>query len=433
MFLAVDAPDRQQAENVLDTVCRVARGIARSDGKDLEFGDRVYPGKPNSFPYSVEPRVWHFTRGEYTEGDQRSTWRIPSGPQRQETDPGDPLGPPEPDSMSSTPLEVDLTALLQAPLRLAPHVNGEQQQRYLHLLFWLSAAGHGSWDTFVRVSGQLGASKDNDAARRLMRRLILLGHLESNPNGSAWSAAPAALVQLAADPTRAFWCGQRGEPTRRRLGEVWPIATSEPQPGDDGPPRWLVTVGKVRDPAVILKARALPISWEGAAAERWISQMPNLDGWRASLFRVQRLTAPESAQRWHAGAYRGEPAFRVVEGRPQGPAGLYRLSYGEDGSSFQLTGFLDAHRGELLRGDWYGLRFLAARQLGQSCPARWLLHNGRSVLLLPRSCRWPLLYERALVLTSGLLPIQDGDRLCYLDVPRDIASTLAKLLGATLL
>ncbi len=433
MFLGVDAQDRKEAENVLDSVCRLASRIARSTGGDLQFGDRMLPSKPNSIPYLVEPRVWHFTRGDYTEGDVRSTWRVPASRRQQEGHTGDAFDVPEPDSTTPQPPEVDPAGFLQAPPALEFKTNGEQQARHQRLLLWLSAAGQGSWDTFVRVSNQLGTSNDSFKARRLMRRLILLGHVETKPDGSAWSASPAALVQLALDPTRAFWCGQRSEPMQHKLGEIWPITTSDPQPGNDAPPRSLVTVGKVRDPAVHLKSRGLCIRWEGTAAGNLVRRLPDLDQWRASLLCVERLPTPERAQRWDRGAYHNEPSLRVFEGRPQGPRGLYRLFYGEGTSSFELTGFLDSEFGAFRRGDWYGLRFLAARQTEQSCPARWLTRQGRCVLLVPRSRRWPLLYERALVLASGFLPLQDGDRVCYLDVPFDLAFTLAKLLGVTLL
>jgi hypothetical protein len=431
LFLGVDVATREQAVEFLDTICRVANSLARSEGHELKFGDRLLPVNPNTIPVPLEPLIWHFSRGVHTKNDTQSTWRVPPSPRQQEVNTGDPLGPPEP-SAPSSPQEADPVALIRAAPTLAFQANSEFQERQQRLLLWLSAAGQGSWDTFVGVSNQLGTSNDSVTARRLLRRLILLGHVECSPDGRRWSATPAALVQLAADPTQAFWCGQRSERLRCRLGQVWEMGAPEPQAGGEGPPRWLVNCGKVRDPGVVLSARGLPLRWEGTAAESLVQRLPALDRWRESLLRVS-LTPPERVQRWHRGRYLDEAAFRVREGCPQGPPGLYRLLYGDDKSSFELTGFLDSERGEFLRGDWYGLRFLAARQTGLPCPARWLIDRGRCILLVPISRRWPLLYERALVLASGLLPIRDGDRLCYLDVPRDIASSLSKMLGATLL
>jgi hypothetical protein len=431
LFLRVDAATREQAVEFLDTICRVANSFARSAGAELKFGDRLLPVNPDSIPLPVEPLIWHFSRGVHTKHDKQSSWRVPPSPRRQEENTGDPLGSPEP-STPSSPQEADPVALIKPAPTLVFRANGDLQGRQQRLLLWLSAAGQGSWDRFVRVSNQLGTSHDSITARRLLRRLILLGHVESSLDGHHWSATPAALVQLAADPTRAFWCGQRSELLRCRLRQVWQMPLPDPQAGSDGPPRWLVNCGEARDPGVVLKARGLPLRWEGTAAENLVRRLPALDRWRDSLLRVS-LTPPERVQRWQAGAYRDEITFRVIAGCPQGPTGLYRLFYGDDRSSFELTGFLDAGRNEFLRGDWYGLRFLASRQSGLPCPARWLAHEGRSILVLPLSRRWPLLYERALVLASGLLPIQDSDRLCYLDVPFDLASTLARLLGVTLL
>jgi hypothetical protein len=436
MFLGVEGPTRDCAVTFLDSICRIARSIARSEGQEVEFGDHLLPVNPNCIPVTVDPRIWHFTRGVYAEGDpqgaKQCSWRVPPSLPKQEENAGDPLGAPEADTSPLQAEEVDSVELLQAVPRLTFQLDAEQQERHQRLLVWLSAAGQGSWETFARVSKQLGTSTDVITARRVMRRLVLLGHVERAPGGRTWSATPAALVQLATDPTRAFWCGQRSEPLRHRLGQLWAMAAPEPQAGSHGPPRWLVKSGKVRDPGVVLKARGLPLRWEGTAAENLVQRLPALDRWRDSLLREERLTMPERAERWHAGAYRDEVGFHVVDGCPQGPTGLYRLFYGNDKSAFELTGFVDADCGEFLRGDWYGLRFLAARRTGIPCPARWLTHEGRSVLLLPLSRRWPLLYERALVLASGLLPMHDSGRLCYFDVPLDIASTLAKLLGVTL-
>ncbi len=379
--------------------------------------------------FRFDPEVWHFTRGVYEMGTGQSNWRVPTDSPLAREEAGDPLESPEPD-VPAPSQEADAVAVLQPEPMLAVSASGEPLERQQRLLFWLSAAGQGSWDIFVRVSNQLGTSNNNATARRLFRRLVLLGHVESSPDGRSWSATPAALVQLAADSTRAFWCGQRSDSLQRRLDQIWPMTAPEPQAGGEAPPRLLVSVGGVRDPGVVLKARGLPLRWEGTAAENLVRRLPSLDGWRESLLRVP-LTPPDRPRRWHAGAYRDEAGFRVVAGRPQGPTGLYRLSYGDDKSSFELSGFL-TEKGEFLRGDWYGLRFLAAQQTGLSCPARWLMHQDRPILLVPLSRRWPLLYERALVLASGLLPIHDGDRLCYLDVPLDLVSTLARLLGVTL-
>lgn len=433
VFFAVEARNIDEADAFAESIWRVAQSFAPSVTERLELGDRLRSVNANTIPLQVDNEIWHFTRGTYAEGSPQATFRVPTVPTKPDKDAGDPLGSHETDTLASPPQEADPTAVLLGAPQLTSAIDAGACERHQRLLLWVSAAGRGSWEVFARVSNQLGTSIDGVTARRVMRRLALLGHVESDPDGRNWSATPAALVQLATDPTRAFCCGQRSEQLRRRLEQLWPLAAPDPQVGNDGAPRWVVNVGKVRDPGVLLKARGLPFRWEGPAADNLVQHLPALDRWQQLLPRVGPLTPPEHVQRWHAGAYRDEARFRITEGRPQGLTGLYRLFYENDKSTFDLTGFFDADKGEFLRGDWYGLRFLAGRQAGLLCPARWLTHQGRSVLLVPLARRWPLLYERALALASGLLPIHDGARLCYLDVPFDIVSTLAKLLGVTLL
>ena len=88
-------------------------------------------------------------------------------------------------------------------------------------LLWLSAVGEGRWESFLRVARILGVADDAPNARRLFRRLVLLGHLDSSPDGRAWSIAPPVIVQSAALPQSAFWCGCRSGPLLRSLPASW--------------------------------------------------------------------------------------------------------------------------------------------------------------------------------------------------------------------
>jgi hypothetical protein len=54
-------------------------------------------------------------------------------------------------------------------------------------------------------------------------------------------------------------------------------------------------------------------------------------------------------------------------------------------------------------------------------------------LILRGLDRWPALYERALVLASGLLPSQSANGLLhYSGIPLELAHALAKRLGVEL-
>jgi len=118
LFLRVDAPTRDRAVEFLDSICRVARSFARSEGQDVEFGDRLLPVNPDSIPLTVDPQIWHFTRGVYVVGAEQATWRVPTAPRLPRGDAIDPLGLPEVD-VPSLPQEADPAALLQSGPTLA--------------------------------------------------------------------------------------------------------------------------------------------------------------------------------------------------------------------------------------------------------------------------------------------------------------------------
>jgi hypothetical protein len=109
------------------------------------------------------------------------------------------------------------------------------------------------------------------------------------------------------------------------------------------------------------------------------------------------------------------------------------LTYGEAPSVYHLTVFLEASSGpgyRLLRGEWYGLRFLALHRSDKYRKAMWSDEDG-GTLAIPDRQRWPLLYERALVLASGFLPYRHLTKrlLYYRGIPLSLAQGVADQLG----
>ena len=84
----------------------------------------------------------------------------------------------------------------------------------------------------------------------------------------------------------------------------------------------------------------------------------------------------------------------------------------------------------MFRGEWYGLRFLALHRLSKYRKAEWSEDDCGCLKILKRQ-RWPLLYERALVLASGFLPASstDGRYLYYRGIPLTLAQSVADQLG----
>jgi hypothetical protein len=312
------------------------------------------------------------------------------------------------------------------------------------LVDWMSGIGEGSWESFLRVCRMLGAAETVQAARRLFRRLLILGHIECSSDGRSWCIAPPVVVQLAADPTRVVWCGSRCDELVSQIPSTWTRLPLSGQPAGSGPSVWSLSV-----PAEVLGANDLPqcgnpprwdaVTWGGPVAEHLASLLPTLNEWVRMLGPVDRPTTPETAEQFdlRTGEYIEQPKFRVFEGGTcAGPAGLYRLGYGKPPRRFELTAYFEPTAPparQFLRGDWYGLRFLALSRSGKYTKAIWRPEDG-GTLAIPARQRWPLLFERVLILASGTLPERtpDSPLLCYHGVPLHLAVAVAKPLNVTI-
>jgi hypothetical protein len=115
-----------------------------------------------------------------------------------------------------------------------------------------------------------------------------------------------------------------------------------------------------------------------------------------------------------------------IPGTFQGESGMYRLLLREANDRVNQTLFYHQGSNKWVQGDWYGLCFLALRQAGGTCRA--VYHSATQRLALPTSQRWPEIYERALVLSSGQLPEENNNWLFFDNISRDLALQLtAKL------
>ncbi|MDP9368659.1 MAG: hypothetical protein M3Q03_10360 [Chloroflexota bacterium] len=73
----------------------------------------------------------------------------------------------------------------------------ERTERHDRLLTWVSATGTGSIDLFRGAANVVGLGDRPGEARRILRRLRLLGHVEGSRDGARWSSAPPVLVRAA--------------------------------------------------------------------------------------------------------------------------------------------------------------------------------------------------------------------------------------------
>ena len=310
-----------------------------------------------------------------------------------------------------------------------PHDGAEPQdnttldrtQGYDRLLTWISAMGSGSLAQFRAACVVLGLSAPQDGSGRILRRLRLLGHIETSPDGRRWSVTPTALVQNGVDTDQMFLAGARDAAlltTLRMYGNVEEI----PMERGDAPSHVAVHLG---DPRMLAFIDALRPLDAGRAGERIANVLSDLDGWATTLQRV----AGVHPEMFDLRQYDGTTFIDVPNASEGGLYAFYEPSpAGFAEGELKFTLYRDHLTGHWLRGDWYGLRYLAERRRrgASGLPVRYDPANGRLAIL--RDHRWPELYERTIVLASGRLPVINGPWLNYLCVSRTLLERLAVLL-----
>ena len=306
----------------------------------------------------------------------------------------------------------------------------EECSRHDRLLQWLSTRGEGTWAAFAQACEILGVAQDLQTARSAFRRLSLLGHIDRSEDGSRWSVSPAALVRFPDDAGGGFVSGERTASLIRNLNALEPLDETI-HSHYAGPHRFSWESEPSLDSDRLSK---IGIVDGGITALRLAELLPDLLDWRDSLQSLPGLsTLPYVIEKWQDSEFMPCDTIREKNGIYQAEAGMYRLTRDGDRSGRTLTLFFDPPSQRWLRGDWYGLRFLALVSTPGGVDA---VHNSkRGELLIPETQRWPLLYERTLVLSSGLLPGRalNPEWLSYPRVRLDIAQRLCRKLNVDLL
>ncbi len=314
------------------------------------------------------------------------------------------------------------------PFGLIPATNQpsvqDRSEPFSHLMLWLSAVGMGTFPIFRAGCQSLSLSDSTTPASRIFRRLRLLGHVESSNDGHHWSVAPSVLAQIArydGDIEFAF-CGGRDAKLIQALKEAC-VVKEEGQPNGAGPA--LIKVCFQNEAAVETAVSELAPRYglkAVPAAELFAQRVPDLMAWCAGLLPVEGIVPALFNLRMFDDSGFADCIFTGTGGfyefrRADSVRGDYYLYY-------------DAHRDKWIRGDWYGLRFLALHGRGALQEVRFDPSSGS--LAVRQTERWPELYERVLVLCSGRLPTINAGWLVYSNVPKDIAKSLTEKLGIPL-
>jgi len=296
---------------------------------------------------------------------------------------------------------------------------------YGKLMMWCSASGQGHLQQVRTAAEALGIDLAREGgAWGLIRRMVLLGHMEYEPaRGSKWSLLPPVLVEPDSEAGFRVLAGQRTPGILADLDQSFEVEET-PQPG--GPSAVVVYSG---DQEVSLASGQIVIP-VGCASRRLASALPDLNAWISMLpswpetdFRRFATKAYDPS----SGAFLSVPPLALVP-----PSGLFRFSSRIPPA--EILAYRDAQGNRWIGGDFYGLRFIARHR------ARLLKawHDPtQERLIVPLQDRWPMPFERALVLASGFLPHSlkrpDGTKLlAYVGVSHVLASTLASKLGLNL-
>lgn len=313
---------------------------------------------------------------------------------------------------------------------LLAHVDGDDREidglvaeKYARLLYWCSAVGTGGLDRIRETCALLGIETEWGGAWSVLRRLALLGHLEIASGQSVrWSVLPPMLVTPAIDLGERFLIGQRS-PALRSLLHTDNSLYEALQPA--APARW-----------VIFRGGASPDCYGGTepldagclarqlgellpARDEWVGQLPSWEERDFARYEVEMYDPAEDV------FVRVQFRVNALQG------GLYRFTLERAGRSMTTLAFYDCEGDRWVAGDYYGLRFLARRAAGV---CRAVHDEEATTLLVPVSDRWPMPYERALVLASGRLPRrlqqEAGEPVfVYKGVPQWLATRLCDLLG----
>jgi len=306
--------------------------------------------------------------------------------------------------------------------------------QYEKLLYLLSTLSQGTWESFKKVCQSL----DLKYPGSIQRRLKLLGHIEFSPNGKHWSIAPTALVRLTSNISKPEFllCGQQSEVLLQQLRQYAKVDLTTQHQGNSPP---CVKIRLAESQSIeslienIKRNLGLFIHDSGRSAENLVRILPTLEGWKLELAALQGIVP--SLYNWKR--FDGNDWLDCIFSSQTGMYQMWKLNERESSKDTQnnhplRTLFYDADTNTWRQGDWYGLRFLALYYSEQKCIAHYDPATLR--FAVPYSQRFPEIYERALVLASGLLPKKKEQNLwlIYENVGRELAEQLTQKLYVTL-
>lgn len=292
--------------------------------------------------------------------------------------------------------------------------------KHQQLLYWLSALGSGTWESFRKTCETLEIQEP----KRVLRRLKLLGHIESSLLGKRWSIAPTAMVQIPSTSNiqEFMLCGQQNIELLNTLQKYTNLTFINQSLGD-APPCVRIQIDNFNNISTLCENlnTNFYIKYPGQVSKQLANILPNIETWKNNLVKLPSIVT--SSYRWQK--FNGNDFVNYDLPYSEG---MYEMYSQDINSTYPLrTLFYDKENNHWLQGDWYGLRFLALQQTQQQCIFSYDL-NTKS-LVVPILQRFPEIYERALVLASGILPTYKDSYLIYTNIEPDVVDLLSAKLN----
>lgn len=254
-------------------------------------------------------------------------------------------------------------------------------------------------------------------AKRLMRNLVRIGHLEEFTADRLRTVPPTAIVQ---EKDRCLILGARSEALHEKLANALGEGVLPPFPQHEGPSVWRVHSDIE---TVAAAARAIGMT---VAHDRGADLLASLPCVFDTLPGAPVEGMPDKIERWNPDAPVGRPRWSRVTSDGH-TSGLFRT-------------LRKPHQWYLRRSD--AARPVRLNTLERRVAAAWLLLRGKKrlqyskndrVLSVPAIGIWlPLLVDRGLILASGRLPEQRSRHWEYFDIDPVRARHAARILGTPL-
>jgi len=287
--------------------------------------------------------------------------------------------------------------------------NGDKLDK---LLWWCSAKEEGSLASFASTCEHLELlNEERSRPWVFMRRLSLLGYLESsNSRSMEWNTIPTTIVEKNVEGKGFFLAGRLTPSLISSIGNhnIERIKTGNAP-----------TYTYIKD-GCIKSIDTSKIGLVGNASRDIANILPDVDAWQASLKDDPDIDPAIYKLKILDGK-------NFVDTRVDNPdIGFYEAER-QEGDAYKTHVFYDGIKWKT--GNFYDLRFLHMSIHSDPIP---LYVDSKQELWLNESSRWPMLYERPLVLASGMLPslsVVDGKfLLSYGGISKELASTLCSRL-----